>query len=399
MNCAAAQTAAAPVCQPGAEQATVAPGLQYRHLNQCTATGEPWSIHVLQMNRWEPGLAARAVSGHGPDHPFEMQRELPTQMAADALTASTNVVAAVNGDYDGAVLGVSLGVSVTSGQLWTAKHGGEPAIGFLRSGEPVIGVPDVSIQMRQGRRKWQIRTLNKPLNGTEPVLYTRAFRDVIKSEETFRALVIAQLTPSPPLRTDSNVRGIVAARIDKTHEIRIPDDALVVIEPESSTISNSPWRVLHIGQTVHFRFDLRLAGRKGVRDVIGGRPVIVRNGRREIDALDDQYLEKRHPRTAACYNDSSVIFVVVDGRQPKLSVGMTLEELGDLMVSLGCRIALNLDGGGSSVMVVALPPASAAVAAKPDPVSDPPLRIVNSPSDGKERGRGNAWILVRKDRR
>ncbi len=44
--------------------------------------------------------------------------------------------------------------------------------------------------------------------------------------------------------------------------------------------------------------------------------------------------------------------VVVDGRQPDYSVGMTLPELAALFEALGVEEAINLDGGGSSVMVV-----------------------------------------------
>ena len=61
----------------------------------------------------------------------------------------------------------------------------------------------------------------------------------------------------------------------------------------------------------------------------------------------------RHPRTAAgvSADGRTLWLVVVDGRQPGYSVGMTLPELGDLMIELGADDALNLDGGGSSAFV------------------------------------------------
>jgi len=89
-----------------------------------------------------------------------------------------------------------------------------------------------------------------------------------------------------------------------------------------------------------------------------------------------------------CYNEQNYIFVVVDGRQPKLSVGMTLEELADFMVSLGCTEAMNTDGGGSAEMAASVPQKNSPGASK--------FEIVNSPSDGPERGRPNAWIIVRR---
>ncbi|MEL7474200.1 MAG: phosphodiester glycosidase family protein [Planctomycetota bacterium] len=61
----------------------------------------------------------------------------------------------------------------------------------------------------------------------------------------------------------------------------------------------------------------------------------------------------RHPRTAAGVSpDGLTLFlVVVDGRQPGWSVGLTLSELADLMRELGADDALNLDGGGSSSLL------------------------------------------------
>ena len=133
-----------------------------------------------------------------------------------------------------------------------------------------------------------------------------------------------------------------------------------------------------------------MAGKKGVQHAIGGFPILVENGRRNIVGTPGENLKRRHTRTAVCTNDRKVIFVVVDGRQPQLSVGMTLEELADLIVSLGCTTATNTDGGGSSVMAVAAPVgAQHAVPAH--------LRVANSPSDGQERGRGNAWVVLRRN--
>jgi exopolysaccharide biosynthesis protein len=58
---------------------------------------------------------------------------------------------------------------------------------------------------------------------------------------------------------------------------------------------------------------------------------------------------ERHPRTAVGFTrDGRWVLVVVDGRQPGLSIGVSLGELAILMQSLGCIDALNLDGGGSS---------------------------------------------------
>jgi exopolysaccharide biosynthesis protein len=62
---------------------------------------------------------------------------------------------------------------------------------------------------------------------------------------------------------------------------------------------------------------------------------------------------RRHPRTAIGWRaDGHLVLVTVDGRQPQKSVGMTIEELAKLMIELGCVEAMNLDGGGSTTMVI-----------------------------------------------
>ena len=60
----------------------------------------------------------------------------------------------------------------------------------------------------------------------------------------------------------------------------------------------------------------------------------------------------KNPRTAIGYTgDNNLIMVTVDGREGS-SVGMTLMQLAGFMKSIGCVNAMNLDGGGSTVMYV-----------------------------------------------
>jgi exopolysaccharide biosynthesis protein len=96
---------------------------------------------------------------------------------------------------------------------------------------------------------------------------------------------------------------------------------------------------------------------RGLEHIVGGTPVLVRNGNVIEDYSLEQTLEsflvKKHPRTAVGIRDSGEwVFVVVDGRLYGFLGGMTIKELAELMLDLGCIEALNLDGGRSSTMVV-----------------------------------------------
>jgi hypothetical protein len=91
---------------------------------------------------------------------------------------------------------------------------------------------------------------------------------------------------------------------------------------------------------------------------IGGFPLLLVDGNRvgDLEVSDrPSFAAERHPRTAVGFDeDQDVLWVlVVDGRQPDHSMGMTLPELAGLFEILGAEDAINLDGGGSSAMVVA----------------------------------------------
>ena len=118
--------------------------------------------------------------------------------------------------------------------------------------------------------------------------------------------------------------------------------------------------------------------------LVGGWPRIVRDGVSVAAASDSvegtgpKFSAARHPRSAVgiTRGGDTLLFVAVDGRQAT-SVGMSLTELAQAMLGLGAWNALNLDGGGSTTLVV----------------DD---SVVNSPSDPTgERAVGDVLLLRR----
>lgn len=122
-------------------------------------------------------------------------------------------------------------------------------------------------------------------------------------------------------------------------------------DPEVGTFWTDRDGVPHISgpDTV---WDEPMLGR--VENAVGGRPILVEDGEVAISTLDPfPTANDRAPRTAIGIGPRArtLILVVVDGRQPA-SRGMTLYELARLLVELGAERGINLDGGGSSAMVV-----------------------------------------------
>jgi exopolysaccharide biosynthesis protein len=104
------------------------------------------------------------------------------------------------------------------------------------------------------------------------------------------------------------------------------------------------------------------------REVIGGNVILVRAGK-----IIPHKNKIRHPRTAVGLDaaGTKMTLLVVDGRKRGVAVGMSYDELAAEMLRLGCTEALNLDGGGSSVMALR--------------TTDGKYKILNAPTDGRER--------------
>jgi exopolysaccharide biosynthesis protein len=118
-----------------------------------------------------------------------------------------------------------------------------------------------------------------------------------------------------------------------------------------------------------------------VEDITNGVPQLIKNGKIDItweqEKASRAFVETRHPRTAvAKLKDGKFLMMTVDGRQPGVSVGMSLQELAEYLFSLGAVDAMNLDGGGSTTMYL-------------------DGKVVNTPSDKEgERKIGDAIVVT-----
>jgi hypothetical protein len=85
---------------------------------------------------------------------------------------------------------------------------------------------------------------------------------------------------------------------------------------------------------------------------VGGSPILVKDGKRWFTDPGDNFTDGRHPRTVVGWTPAGdTLLVTVDGRQPSVSVGMSLFEATDFLIGLGATEAMNLDGGGSTTFV------------------------------------------------
>ena len=169
---------------------------------------------------------------------------------------------------------------------------------------------------------------------------------------------------------------------------RIPDNGVVL--SFGGTVLPTGLERLETGQEVsiqtHFRTLLGTTPEQWMQaqDIVGGAGLLVHQGKPVTDWSSEQlragFDTERHPRTMiGATRGSAVWLVTVDGRNPSISLGMTFAELTNLAQKLNLVYALNLDGGGSTTMVVK-------------------GKIVNHPSDATgARKVSDALIVTRRE--
>ncbi len=337
----------------------------------------PWSIHVVRWPREDP--AFQVHSKHARDAAVGLAT-LSAQVGALDPALGTPL-AAVNGDFyqrDDSFAGDPRGLQIVEGEVISAPVGGAS---FWVDSD---GQPHATNVISRFTVTWPDETterfgLNEERDSDVPVLFTPAAGT---STRTRRGVEFV-LDPSGdgpwlPLHVGRTYSARVR-EVRDTGNTRL-DAGLLVL----SVGSRGSGGARSVTEGSVLKLQLATApDLTGAVAAISGGPVIVQGGRPRTDwshkaggyAYSSRY--ERHPRSAVGWSRDHFVLIEVDGRQPGLSVGMTLEELGQYMVDLGCEGAMNLDGGGSATMWV-------------------DGRIRNSPCEGGERRIANSLIVARR---
>lgn len=363
-----------PSCRSSSAPA-VAPGV-YHH--QLYLTQGPWAINVLEIDLSEAregGLGlrtARADLAHG-------NLEKTSALAA-------NAVAGINGDFfyrDEPVLRTA-GLQVSQGQVLQLPQK-RSVFALNAQGRPLIEVFHFVAGLLRGPDQiLPINALNRRPAANGLSLYTQfgpGYVDSSRAQIGYRL----QLLDPPGLANDTVSAQVMQVLPVNAELSLIPGQWLV--SAGVNYLNNTP---LAPGDTLRL-YCLLPPSLQPLREGIGGGPRLVRDGEISIEyeqeGLGRKFVDERHPRTAIGYaeNQELLFLVTVDGRQPGYSEGMTLPELADFLCakladfthsSANAYQALNLDGGGSTTMVIH-------------------RQVVNRPSDETgERPVANALLVV-----
>jgi flagellar hook assembly protein FlgD len=316
------------------------PGVTYEKRLQFTRFG-PMRLHILSapkpdgsLYKVQPLLSNGAVVG----------RERITAMQRRAEQSST--VAGVNGDLFTWADGIPSSGLIQDGVLVTTPHPRRSMVGVDLTGNlRVERIAMLGTWQAAGPRR-PIHLVNRPPGPNGTTLYTPAYGAPTPANG---GVTEAVLSPFPATTPNTDLVGFVT-------EIRRGGTA---IPPGGAVLAarGTQGQRLAIEAAAGQLATVRLVLRPEWRDVpeaLGGGPVIVRAGRPIFNALEDfgtYHLNRRHPRTAVGQRaDGRIIMLVVDGRRPGYSAGMTNFELAQAMIRLGAVTASALDAGGSSAM-------------------------------------------------
>lgn len=349
---------------------TVAPGVTY---TQEIRTSPPMVIHAVRASVGKEGVSARvALAGEGiTTGSVEDGRE-----PLSRISARYRAVVAVNGDYF-PFTGDPLGLCVLSGDLVSEAARNRGAIGWTRDAAWLVGNPTfVGEAIGPTGTKVTISGVNRDCGPGENVLWLPSGGNRAKCSKPGPAVIFRAL--SRPFDEATPSDAVFAKIMRDVTEAAIPPDGAVLFVKDNRAEA----LLTDIASGGIWKFTVQTVDAANWREAqfaIGGGPWLVRDGKKFVDwqaqGFTATHATARHPRTAIGHTAAGdLLLVVVEGRSATSS-GMTLDELADLMLSLGAYNALNLDGGGSTQMMVR-------------------GLAVSAPSDGVERPIANAIVLL-----
>lgn len=280
----------------------------------------------------------------------------------------------VNGDFFNWALGNPSGIFVQGGVLKTTPNPWRSSLGISLDGLLRIATIGYAGTFQIGEaRVRKLNKFNRPFPGDNGfALYSRAWGSRAPAGRRTHELILHDLGRTFPNRDRAGILGRIVE--GSGHSIPNGGAILQARGPSRAILKAEAGR----GLTLTFRLGLE-SWWDGVEEAIGGGPLLVRGGvavyRPGDEFFSSDLLNLRHPRTAVGQTaEGRIILLVADGRR-KRSNGLTMNQLANAMVHYGATRAMALDGGGSSELAFN-------------------GRVLNQPSDGRERGLAESLQLV-----
>ncbi|MBD3275102.1 MAG: hypothetical protein GF372_07315 [Candidatus Marinimicrobia bacterium] len=352
-------------------------GLIHSHYLSDAHYGQPLSIHVLKVN----------MDSIMVEHVVAMDQVIG-QETVSAMTTRYNALAGINGGFSysndprNIYHGDPRDFLVMDGQILSEPYSTRSSFGIYTDNNgfqyPVIKQIQMTSKLtfRAFDHSFLIDGINRIRRNNEIILYTPEWNFTTLTRDDGLELTIQN---NRITRISINEGGA-----------EIPSDGFV-LSASGKRADSLAFIGLASNDIIHIQHQIKsLRDSKENVDVENSSystagPTLMLDGEILNDHADENipvsFDTTRHPRTAIgiSKDERNLLLLVVDGRQPGYSMGMSLSEVSLFLKEIGAYHAYNLDGGGSTTMVIG-------------------DNVVNSYSDPEERPRSDAILLFPRDR-
>jgi exopolysaccharide biosynthesis protein len=286
--------------------------------------GKPVRINVVEISK--------GVNEDLAVEPAIASSTLAARSKISKIAGRERAIVAINGGYFKPQTGVPLGTLMINGKVYTGPIYDRVAMGIFDNGYDMARV-QLRAQVKTNIGELKIDNVNQPrMLAVHTLVYTPEWGEVSP--------------PSPKYGTQLVIENGKLVKMG-VEQNRIPKNGFVIVGPEKQLSTIAGARRFELSVKINPEWN-------GVQHIVSGGPYLVKNGEVFVDMTEQKLtsIGGRNPRTAIGYTkDNNLIMLTADGREGA-SIGLTLNELAKLMKDLGCVNAMNLDGGGSTVMMI-----------------------------------------------
>ena len=379
-------------------------------LTQTTATVRPVATGITFTQEVSTGAAPLIVSilhidRHAEGVRLQVGQALDVVSYAGAaqgrepmshMAARTGAIAAINGDFF-PFNGDPTSLEIRDGELISEPIGYRVAFGLTHESALMQVLTSRGSVVMKDNTEIALNGINHLPHEGENVVLTSAYAPGAKPKQPTTIVTLRHV--ALPFRVSRNLTGTIESVAEAAADQPLPpcpNDGILIVGAGAASMPLAAHCA--IGDKINLRYDLLptapLPANNGVRDeavmpvwqdveqAVGGGPWLVRDGNIFVDGDTERFsptdfVNARHARSAiGIAADGSLLLVAVDGRKAT-SRGVTLNEMAAIMKRLGAQQAMNLDGGGSTAMIVS-------------------GNVVNTPSDGVERPVANGILVFAK---
>lgn len=298
--------------------------VRYIHLSS-TINGSKQEIHIIEADISDKDVKILPVLSNDLIYGFEN---------LSSMAARKQAFAAVNGGFF-TQYGLPSGMVVIDGMLISASKGRYPVF-LVEKGKASLAEIESKLQLECKSSTLEINGINRPAQKNEAVVYTPVYGSSNRAKQENLTITIR--------------KGVVSGIGSYAQESEIPGEGMLVsiFRPHDANYENIQ---LKKGDAVKLIHKPQLSPDTQAYEcgswIVKDGQVVIGNKDEWVGVLTNQ-----DPRTAVgIKKDGTVVFIVVDGRQPGYSRGMTGRELGEFLRNYGVENAAMLDGGASSEMI------------------------------------------------